>query len=73
MVLDATLLNIQHYEVGIKTKVENPGNGVGPPLHLGVVANEKGAFGHPRLRSPTLLLGSKIVLLHIMVVCEPRV
>ena len=27
-----------------------------PPLHLGVVAIEKGAFCRPRLRSPALLL-----------------
>ena len=36
MVLDAALLNTQHYKVGIKGKVE-----------LGVVAIEKGAFVLP--------------------------
>ena len=35
MVLDASLLNTQHYKVRIKDKVEHP------PLHLGVVAIEK--------------------------------
>ena len=38
MVLDATLLNIQHYKVRIKGKVDRP------LLRLGVVAIEKGAF-----------------------------
>ena len=39
MVLDATLLNTQHYKVGIKGKC--------PLLHLGVVANKKRTFGSP--------------------------
>ena len=39
MVLDATLLNTQHYKVWIKEKE------LCPPLHLGVVDIEKGAFG----------------------------
>ena len=48
MVLDAALLNTQHYKVSIEGKVEqskewNSAN----PLHLGVVAIEKGAFGSP--------------------------
>ena len=30
MVLDATLFNTQHYKVGIKGKVDNPGKGVAP-------------------------------------------
>ena len=30
MVLDAALLNTQHYKVKIKVKVSNPGNGVAP-------------------------------------------
>ena len=38
MVLDATLLNTQHYKVRVKGKVECP------PLLLCVVAIEKGAF-----------------------------
>ena len=37
MVLDATLLNTQHFKVRIKGNVE----------HLGAVAIEKGAFGSP--------------------------
>ena len=42
MVLDASLLNTQHYKVWIQGKVE-----LHPPLDLGVVAIEKGAFGYP--------------------------
>ena len=42
MELDTTLLNTQHYKVRFKGKVEQR-----PPLHLGVVAIEKGAFGSP--------------------------
>ena len=38
MVLDASLLNTQHYKVQIKGKVEQS-------VHLCVVAIEKGAFG----------------------------
>ena len=44
MVLDASLLNTQHYKIHIKGKVEQSrerSNGL--PLHLGVVAIEKGA------------------------------
>ena len=47
MVLDASLLNTQHYKVRIKGKVEQSREGVAPSLHLGVVAIEKGAFGLP--------------------------
>ena len=39
------LLNTQYYKVHIKDKWGNPGKGVVPPLHLGVVAIENGAFG----------------------------
>ena len=45
MVLDASLLNTQQYKVGIKGKVEQTqGKEYRPPLHLGVVAIEKGSF-----------------------------
>ena len=47
MVLDSTLLNTQHYKVQIKGKGINTGKKYHPPLHLGVVAKEKGAFGSP--------------------------
>ena len=48
MELDTTLLNTQHYKVRFKGKVEQPREwSSAPPLHLGVVAIEKGAFGSP--------------------------
>ena len=43
MVLDAALLNTQHYEVRINGKVEERSDTL--PYTLGVVAIEKGAFG----------------------------
>ena len=54
MVLDASLLNTQHYKVRIKGKVEQSREGVAPPLHLGVVAIEKGAFGLPSTKGRQL-------------------
>ena len=47
MVLNASLLNIQHYKVRIKSKWNNPGKEVAPPLHLDEVAIKKEAFGLP--------------------------
>ena len=47
MVLDASLLNTQHYKVRIKGKVKQSGEGVAPSPTIGVVAIEKGAFGLP--------------------------
>ena len=46
--IDTSLLNTQHYKVCIKGKVEqSEGRSSAPPLHLGVVAIEKGAFWSP--------------------------
>ena len=48
MELDTTLLNTQHYKVRFKGKVEQSREWSSAlPLHLGVVAIEKGAFGSP--------------------------
>ena len=47
MVLDAALLNTQHYEVEIKGKGAIQGNELRPPPQLGVVTIEKRAFGSP--------------------------
>ena len=48
MLLDSTLLNTQHYKVRIKSKVEQSWKRSSAlPLHLGVVAIEKGAFWSP--------------------------
>ena len=47
MVLDAAWLNNKHYKVRIKGKVKQCKERSSPPLHLGVIANEKGTFGSP--------------------------
>ena len=48
MVFDATLLNIQHYKVRIKGKMEQSRErNCALPLHLDVEAVEKEAFGSP--------------------------
>ena len=45
MVLDASLLNTQHYKVRFKGKVGViQGKEKRPPLHIGVVVVEKGAM-----------------------------
>ena len=50
MVLDSVLVNTQHYKVRIKVKVEQSRERSSAPLHLGVVAIEKEAFGSPSTR-----------------------
>ena len=45
--IDATLLNTHHYKVRIKGSGEILGMELHSPLHLSVVAIEKGAFGSP--------------------------
>ena len=47
MVLDAFLLNTQHYKVKTKGKVEHSREKSSPPLRLGVVAIKKGTFESP--------------------------
>ena len=41
MLLDASLLNTQHYKIQIKDKMSNPGKAVTPFQHFGVVAIKK--------------------------------
>ena len=55
MVLDAALLNTQHYKVRIKGKMAQSREWSSAPLHLSSVAIEKELSGHPRLRLQTLL------------------
>ena len=66
MVLDPALLNIKHYRVRIKGKVELiQGMELRPPLHLGVVAIEKGAFGSPSTKVANFtLLSSRMLQSH---------
>ena len=59
MVLDAALLNTQHYNIRIKGKVEQ--SRVVPSLHLGVVAIEKGAFRSTPTKVANFFLHSKII------------
>ena len=47
MVLDISLVNTQQYKVRIKGKVEQSRERSSIPLHLGVVAIEKGAVWLP--------------------------
>ena len=51
MLLDAALLSTQHYKVRIKGEVDQFSEWSSAPLHLGVVAIKKGAFGSPHLDS----------------------
>ena len=57
MVFDSDSLTTQHYKV--KVKWSNPRNVVVPPLHLGVVAIEKGAFESPSTMVANVLLQNK--------------
>ena len=61
MVFDTFLLNTQHHKVWIKGKWNNPGKDYHPPLHLSVVAIEKGAFGLP------LTMVSQILYIYIYI------
>ena len=47
MLLDTSLLNTQQYKVRIKGKVEKSREGTSAPLHLGILAIEKGSFWSP--------------------------
>ena len=53
MVLDASLINTQHYKVWIKNRMEQSKERNGALQHLGVVAIEKKAF-----RSPSITVAS---------------
>ena len=54
MVVDASLLSTQHYKERIKGKVEQSKERSSAPLHLGVVAIVKGAFGSPSTKGRQL-------------------
>ena len=62
-----------------RVKWSNPGKGVAPPLHLGVVAMKREPSGCPRLQSPTLLYyiyiygGSKVAIIFTVYLnCQSR-
>ena len=54
-VLDASLLNSQHYKVRIKESGAIQGKELRPSLHLNVVAIEKGVFESPSITVGQLL------------------
>ena len=54
MILDASLVNTQYYKVRIKDKVGQSWERSSAPLHLGVVAIGKGAFGSPSTKVANL-------------------
>ena len=57
MVLDAALLNTQHYQVRIKGKVEQSKEWSSAPHYISVVeAMEKGAFESPSTEVANLLI-----------------
>ena len=64
MVLDASLLNTQHYKVPIKDKVEQSRERSSALLHFSVVAIKKGALGSP------LTKGDYFTYFTYMVLCD---
>ena len=74
MVLDASLLNTQHYKVRIKGKVEQSREGVAPSPTPWCSSYRKGSLrDYPRLWSPTLLyllILSIVLLLQIFCTCK---
>ena len=72
MVLDTSLLNIQQYNVRIKSKVEQPKERSSP---LSPVAIEKEPSGHPRPMLPTLLttIYKYILLCYLLIATYLRI
>ena len=62
MVLDASLDNTQQYKVNIESKVEESRERSSAPLHLGVVAIEKGVFW-----SPSTMVANFIYFIYIYI------
>ena len=62
LVLDTTLLNTQQYKVCIKSKVEKSREMSSAPLHLDVVAIEKGAFWSPSTTVANFTTYMKIII-----------
>ena len=59
IVLDTSLLNTQRYKIRVKGKVEQSREKISAlPVHLGVVAIEKGAFWSPSTTVANLLFYS---------------
>ena len=56
MVLGAALLNSEHYNVRITCSGAIQGKKLCPPIHLSIVAIEKGAFGSPLTTAANITL-----------------
>ena len=69
-ILDASLLNIQHLMVSIRSKVEQSREWSSAPLHLGVVVIEKGAFGSPSTKIANFTYYSSTIM--ALVLNNPR-
>ena len=71
MVLDISLLNTQQYEVRIKGKVEQSREIESrSPLHIGVVAIEKGAFWSPSTTVANFTFFT--IYIYIYIYCEKK-
>ena len=68
MVLDTSLLNTQHYNVRIKGQVGQSRERSSDPLHLSVVAIEKGALWSPSttVANFTYIFQVRILILSLM-------
>ena len=66
IVLDASLLNTQHYKVPIKLKVEQSRERSSSPLHICVVAIEKGTFRVPSTMVSKLYIFNRILVVIIL-------
>ena len=60
ILLDTSLLDIQQYKICIKSKVWQSWEMSSAPLHLGIVAIEKGAFW-----SPLIMVTNFILLIYV--------
>ena len=69
MVLDTSLLNTQQYKVRIYPGAIQ-GKGKHPPLHLGVVAIEKGAFWLPTTKGDNFTLLIIIIIIILLLPWE---
>ena len=65
MVFDAALLNTQAYKVRIKGKVEQSREWSSDPLHLCVVAIEKGASGSPSIKFASYIYTYMYIYIYI--------
>ena len=74
MVLDASLLNTQHYKVRIKGKVEQSRERSSAlPLHLGVVSYRKGSLRVTLEYGHQLYLLTLLIIINIIIIIMKRI